>query len=119
MKSLVLKKNALSKKSERRPPVRTKKKSHSKGGEAVLQGRKIGPRSVKRFQKSPSGPKVTGPFGTYYPGGAKPLGPVYVWVFLCPDGTTLQHPVAPTRRRRRRWLKLTRNVLAFAFKVVF
>jgi len=102
MKSLVLKKNALSKKSERRPPVRTKKKSHSEGGEAVLQGRKIGPRSVKRFQKSPSGPKVT-----------------YVWVFLCPDGTTLQHPVAPTRRRRRRWLKLTRNVMAFVFKVVF
>ena len=82
--------------------MRTKKKSHSKGGEALLQGRKIRPCTVKRVQKSTSNSKVT-----------------YVWVFLCPDGTTLQHPVAPTRKRRWRWLKLTRNVLAFAFKVVF
>ena len=77
-------------------------KDYQEGREAVLQGRKIWPGSPQGFQKSTQGPPLE-----------------YVWVFMCPDGTTLQHPVAPTRRRRRRWLKLTRNVMAFVFKVVF
>ena len=77
-------------------------KDYQEGREAVLQGRKIGPRTVKGLQKGTEGPPLE-----------------YVFVFMCPDGTTLQHPVAPTRRRRRRWLKLTRKVMAFVFKVVF
>ena len=76
-------------------------KDCQEGREAVLQGRKIGSGSPQGLQKSTEGPPIE-----------------YVFGFICPDGTTLQHPVVPTRKRRRRWLKLTRSLLAFVIKVV-
>ena len=79
-----------------------KEEDHSEGGQALLSGREIGSGSPQGREKSTEGPPIE-----------------YVFVFICPDGTTLQHPVVPTRKRRRRWLKLTRSVLAFVFKVVF
>ena len=77
-------------------------KDYQEGREALLSSRKIGSGSPQGREKGTEGPPIE-----------------YVFVFMCPDGTTLQHPVAPTRRRRRRWLKLTRKVMAFVFKVVF
>ena len=48
-----------------------------------------------------------------------PNSPVeYVWIFICPDGSTLQHPAAPLRKHGRRWTEFALNVLAFAVKVV-
>ena len=48
-----------------------------------------------------------------------PNSPVeYVWIFICPDGSTLQHPAAPSLPLSPYWGKIARNVLAFAVKVV-
>ena len=69
--------------------------------ETLLSGREIWPGPPEGFQKG------------------SPNSPVeYVWIFICPDGSTLQHPVAPLRKHGRRWTEFARNVLAFAVKVV-
>jgi len=67
----------------------------------LLPSRKIGISPIKRCQKGSQSPKVE-----------------YVWVFICPDGSTLQHPKEPRPIRRRKWLKIAKGVLAFAIKVM-
>ena len=69
--------------------------------ETLLSGREIWTGSPQRGKKGTESSPVE-----------------YVWIFICPDGSTLQHPAAPLRKHGRRWSEFARNVLAFAVKVV-
>ena len=85
--------------------------------ETLLSGREIWPGPPEGIQKGSPNSPVAGDAsfarGTELSGAKQ-----YVWIFICPDGSTLQHPAAPLRKHGRRWTEFARNVLAFAVKVV-
>ena len=82
--------------------MRPEEEGSSEERETLLSGREIWPGPPEGFQKG------------------SPNSPVeYVWIFICPDGSTLQHPVPePYLPLSPYWGKIARNVLAFAVKVV-